>query len=133
MLKNLSGLLVCLSLSGCSSSIYIYVFNNTENVIRAYGVDENVLISPGEVKHTEVINGFKLCMNEKLYEYAFQDNAPPGKFYGTKHFPKHSVHFQVEDKGVLVLGMPSANYPIEATSQPPGYPVLPNEIGTCRI
>ena len=133
MLKKLSGLLVCMSLSGCSSGIYIYVFNNTEYVIRAYGIDENVLISPGEIKHTEVINIFKLCINEKLYEYSVQDNAPPGKFYGTRHFPKHSVHLQVEDKGELVLGMPSANYPIEATSQPLGYPVLPNEIGRCKI
>ncbi len=133
MLKKLSGLMVCLSLSGCSSSIYIYLFNNTEYVIRAYGIDGNVSISPGELKHTEVVNRFQVCINEKLYEYSAQENAPPGEFYGTKHFPKHSVYLQIEDMGKLVLGMPTSDFPIEAMSQPLGYPVLPNEIGHCKI
>ena len=133
VLKSLLILLFCSALSGCSSSIYIYLFNNTNSPIQAFGMEEDVLVAAGENIYIEVVNSFKLCIKNKAYEYSSQENLPPGKYYGTEHFPKHSVHFQVETSGALYLAMPDTQLPIKVASQPEGFPVLPKEAGRCEI
>ena len=133
MLKNIIILLIFITVSGCSSSIYIYLFNNTNFPIRAFGLEEDVLVAAGESKYIVAVNDFKLCVNSLSYEYSSQRNLPPGKYYGTEHLPKYSVHFQVEESGSLYLVMSNAELPIESVSQPKSFPVLPKEAGRCEI
>jgi hypothetical protein len=133
MLRHFLIVLICFILNGCSTSLYVYLFNNTNFPIRAFGLEKDVLIAAGKNGHIMVANDFKLCINNLEYEYSSQNNLPPGKYYGAEYFPKHSVHFQVEAQGVLHLVMPDTQLPTKSVLQPKGFPVLPKETGRCDI
>ena len=124
---------VTLLLSSCSGPIYIYLYNNTTGTIQASTENEKIEVIPGNNKYIKVVNQFTLCVGDQKYQYLTYDNLPPGKYYGLEHFPLHSIHFQVEEDGLLYLLMADEPLPSKLQKQPKGFPVTPKKTGKCKL
>jgi len=133
MYRIISIFLMALLLVSCSNPIYIYLYNNTADIIQANNGANTIKIAPRETDYLKVVNNFSLCISSKQFQYSVYGHLPPGEYYGTEHFPLHSIHFQVENNGSLYLVKPDEKLPSKLESQPQGFPVKSNNPHKCNI
>ena len=122
-----------LLLSSCSGPIYIYLYNNTNSNIQASNESKKIEIVSGENEYIKVVNQIALCIENKKYQYIAYENLPPGENYGQEHFPLHSIHYQVEERGLLYLVKPDDRLPSELSRQPKGFPVKSKKTTNCNL
>lgn len=125
--KRLIFILVVL-LSGCTSKLYLELYNNSASAI-IVGVVEEVRIEPGGSVRVEIftsMRNFTIESGQKKFEYSINLRNVPGHFFSPGTI--HKLMLQVEPDYHVYLIRPPGPMPfqdLENVDQPIGFPLIP--------
>lgn len=113
-----------LLVSGCSTYLYVALFNNTATVVTVVGTENNVDVPPGGEVTFRVVRDIELRMGGEQKQYKYP--VVPGEYYELHKVLWHRIKLQVQPNGELRILKPDEEFPAAPDiDQPDGFPLHP--------
>ena len=119
--------IVIVSISGCSTSLYVSLFNNTGEtiqVVSAVSVGAVIDIPPDTSQLIRIGRGVQLIV--RGIERNYPHPVVPGEYYQSHKVLWYRLNAQLEPNLNILIAKPNTKFPVsDNLEQPEGFPLVP--------